>query len=132
MEYYFKDIIGKEENICSVKNIEFLINNLYTSDSKTIANVFNKYFINVGSTLAMNMHYTTKPLLYVHSIDNCITIPVINFNQVKTITWAIKNSASGYEKLPASILKQCIDSYIDPFTCLINISRNFSKSVETS
>ena len=81
----------------------------------------------------MNMHYTTKPLLYVHSIDKCITIPEINVNEVKTITWAIKNSASGYEELPVSIpLKQCIDSYIDPFTCLINISRNFSKSVETS
>ena len=90
-----KNIIGKEENRCSVKNIEFLINNQYTSDSKTIANAFNKYFINVGSTLANNMHSTTNPLLYVHSIDKCITIPEINANEVKTITLAIKNSASG-------------------------------------
>ena len=68
------------------------------------------------------MHSTTNPLRYVHSIDECITIPEINANEVKTITLAIKNSASGYEELPASILKQCIDSYIEPLTCLINMS----------
>ena len=68
------------------------------------------------------MHSTTNPLRYVHSIDKCITIPEINANEVKTITLAIKNSASGYEELPASILKQCIDSYIEPLTCLINMS----------
>ena len=55
-------------------------------------------------------------------VDKCITIPEINANEVKTITLAIKNSASGYEELPASILKQCIDSYIEPLTCLINMS----------
>ena len=40
-----KNIIGKEENRCSVKSIEFLTNNQYTSDCKTIANAFNKYFV---------------------------------------------------------------------------------------
>ena len=69
-----------------------------------------------------NTHFTTNPLLYVHSIDKCITILHINVNEVKTIILAIKNCASGYEELPASILKQCIDSYIEPFTCLINMS----------
>ena len=68
------------------------------------------------------MHSTTNLLLYVHSIDTCITISEINVNEFKTITSAIKNSASGYEELPASILKQCSDSYIKPLTCLINMS----------
>ena len=58
----------------------------------------------------------------VHSIDKCIAIPEVNVNEVKTITLTIKNSASGYEEPPASILKQCIDLYIEPFTCLINMS----------
>ena len=68
------------------------------------------------------MHSTTNPLLCVHSIDKCTTIPEINVNEVKTITSVIKNSASGYEELPASIPMQCSDSYIEPFTCLINMS----------
>ena len=68
------------------------------------------------------MHSTTNPLRYVHSIYKCITIPEKNANEVKTITLAIKNSASGYEELPASIIKQCINSYIEPLTCIINMS----------
>ena len=64
----------------------------------------------------------TNPLRYVHGIDKCITVPEINANEVKTITSVIKISASGYEELPVSILKQCIDLYIEPLRCLINIS----------
>ena len=53
--YYYKKIFSEKKY--------FLINNQYTSDRKTIANAFNKYFINVGSTLANNMHFTTNPSL---------------------------------------------------------------------
>ena len=30
----------------------------------------------------------------------------------------------GYDEMPASILKQCLDTYIDPLTYLINLSIN--------
>ena len=116
VEYYKKNIIGKEDNRCSVRNIDFLINNQYISDSKVIANAFNMYFINVGSSLANNIHSTSNPLLYVQSTEKCMTIPEIHANEVNTIISAIKNSASGYDELPTSILKQCIDSYIEPLT----------------
>ena len=43
-------------------------------------------------------------------------------DEVRTIISAIKNSASGYDELPASILKQCSDSYLEPLTLLINLS----------
>ena len=36
----------------------------------------------------------------------------------------MKNSSPGYDEIPASILKQCIDTYIDPLTYLINLSIN--------
>ena len=34
----------------------------------------------------------------------------------------MNNSSAGYDKLPASIMKQCIGSYIEPLTFLINQS----------
>ena len=37
---------------------------------------------------------------------------------------SLKNSSPGYDEMPASILKQCIDTYIDPLTYLINVSIN--------
>ena len=43
-------------------------------------------------------------------------------DEVRTIISAIKNSASGYHELPASILKQCSDSYLEPLTLVINLS----------
>ena len=121
MEYYFLNIIGKEDNRCSVRKIDFLINNQYISVSKVIANAFNVYFINVGSSLANNIHSTSNPLLYVQSTEKCMTIPEIHVTEVNTIISAMKNSASGYE-LPTSILKQSIDSYIKSLTCVINMS----------
>ena len=117
-----KNIIGKEDKRCSVRNIDFLINNQYISDSKVIANAFNMYFINVGSSLANNIHSKSNPLLYVQSTDKCMAIPEVHVNEVNTIISAMKNSASGYDELPTSILKQCVDSYITPLTCLINMS----------
>ena len=34
----------------------------------------------------------------------------------------MNNSSAGYDELPASIMKQCIGSYIEPLTFLINQS----------
>ena len=39
-----------------------------------------------------------------------------------SIISAIANSASGYDELPASLLKQCIKTYNEPLTYLINMS----------
>ena len=99
-----KIIISKEDNRHSEKHTCFLINNQYISDSKIIANTFNNYFVYVGSSLAKNIQTETNPLQYFESIENNIHIPEINMDEVRTIISAIKNSASGYDELPASIL----------------------------
>ena len=69
-----------------------------------------------------NIQTETNPLQYFESIKNSIHIPDINMDEVRTIISAIKNSASGYDELPASILKQCLDSYLEPLTLLKNLS----------
>ena len=46
-----KKIINKEDNRYSAKDIVFFINRQYISDGKIIANTFNNYFVNVGSSL---------------------------------------------------------------------------------
>ena len=43
-------------------------------------------------------------------------------DEVRTIISAITNSAPGNDELPASILKQCMDSYLEPLTHLIYLS----------
>ena len=117
-----KNISSKEDNRHSGKHICFLINNRSTSDSIIIANTFNNYFIHVRSSLVKNIQTETNSLQYIESIENSIHIPEINMDKVRTIISAITNSASGYDELPASILKQCSDSYLEPLTKL-SISR---------
>ena len=98
------------------------MNNQYISDRKIIANTFNNYFVHVGSSLEKNINTKTYPLQYFESIKNSIHIPEINMDEVRTMISVITNSASGYDELPASILKQCSDSYLEPSTFLINLS----------
>ena len=45
-------MIGKVDQNRVNKHTTFLINNNYSSDTQKIANHFNEYFINVGSSLA--------------------------------------------------------------------------------
>ena len=68
------------------------------------------------------MQADINPLLYVQNIESSLNIPEINTHEISTIISAITNSASGYDELPASILKQCSETYIEPLTYLINMS----------
>ena len=76
----------------------------------------------MGSSLTKNIQTATDPLHYIESVENIIHIPEINMDEVRTIISAITNSASGNDELPASILKQCMDSYRESLTHLINLS----------
>ena len=46
-------MIGREDGRYSMNQINFLINGKYISNSNTIANSFNNYFINVDHYLAV-------------------------------------------------------------------------------
>ena len=72
--------------------------------------------------MARNIQTETNPLLYVDIPDQCLHIPEINSEEVKTILSNIPNSSSGYDELPASITKQCTNLYLEPLTLLINMS----------
>ena len=79
-----KNLIGKEDNKCSMNQIDFLINGQYVSDRKTIANTFNDYFINVGSSLASSIQSEIDPLLYFNLIINIfmsLKLAYLKYNQ---------------------------------------------------
>ena len=53
---------------------------------------------------------------------NSIVIPEITREHVRRVVKSLKCIVPGWDGLPASIGKQCIDSYIKPLTILINVS----------
>ena len=70
----------------------------------------------------INIQTETDPIHYIESLENSIYIPEIYMDEVRTIISAITHPASCNDELPASILKQCTDSYLQPLTHLINLS----------
>ena len=106
-------MIGEEDNRYSLNHIDFLlINGQYISDSKTIANSCNNYFINIGGSLASSIKSENDPLLYLQTNKKSIYIPEIDKSEIESIISSINNSSACYDELPASIMKQCIGSYI--------------------
>ena len=80
------------------------------------------FFTTVGSILANKIDDFINPLSYVNGTMNSIVIPEITQAQVRRVVKSLKCSALGWDGLPASVGKQCIDSYIEPLTILINMS----------
>ena len=59
---------------------------------------------------------------YVDNIMNSIVISYVSCMDIKTTILSFKNSSPGYDELPASIVKQCIDNYVVPLTYIVNMS----------
>ena len=99
-------------------------NKTYFTDHKIIANSFNGYFINVGSSLANKINCTVDPILYAQRHVNNIYITEVSESEIRNIIQDLKNSEAGYDELPSSILvKTCVSYiYIKPLTHLINMS----------
>ena len=64
------------------------------------------------SILANKIDDSVNPLSYVNGSMNYIVIPEITQAQVRRVVKSLKCSAPGWDGLPASVGKQCIDSYI--------------------
>ena len=45
-------------------------------------------------------------------VDNFINSIVVSCMDIKTTILSLKNSSPGYDELPISIAKQCIDNYV--------------------
>ena len=116
-----KSIIGKNSSY-SKRKLKFTINNESVSDSQTIANELNNVFTNIGPALAVNITCSVDLMSYVDNIMNSIVISYVSCMYVKDTIESLKNSSPGYDELPASIAKQCLDNYVVPLTYIINMS----------
>ena len=99
---------------------EFIIDNDSTTNLVTIANLFNDLFVNVGKNLADNIESIIDPLKYIANNVYSINTIEITEDEIMNIISAMKNSAAGFDELPAFIMKQCSKFYyVMYFRCLI-------------
>ena len=117
-----RKLICKDNGHNMTNNIDFVIDKSIVADKTKIANGFNDYFVNVGSTLSSKIHCNVKPLSYVEANPNSMVIPNLTVGDIINAISSLNNSSAGYDEMPASILKKCIDEYITPITYLVNLS----------
>ena len=109
----------------------------YTKDTSALAEEFNNFFVSVGERAA---HASTQ-LAEVHGLasptmsscmepqddDLFVFKPVSSTDVQKVITQMPNNKSPGYDKVPVSVIKDCLPSILPTITSLINCS--FEKSV---
>ena len=116
-----KTIIGKHTNNLERK-MSFSIKDAIVTDNQIIANEFNNFFVSIGPKLAHDLSSDVNPLSYVNNVVNSIVIPTITTLEVRNIISSTKNSSPGWDDIPATIAKKCIEYYINPLTHIINNS----------
>ena len=94
------------------------------TNPKDIADRFNKFFTNIGPTLAKSISKSSSlPLKYLNEkIKESVLFSPVLENEVKNILMLLKNSAAGWDGFDVQIIKQIKDFIISPFTHICNLS----------
>ena len=104
------------------KQVSFLIDIEYVTDSLQIANALNNCFVSIGSRLAKVIVSDVNPLSYVTNNVNSIAILDVTCDQVRNVISSLNNSSAGYDELPPFVAKSCVDGFIEPITYMVNES----------
>ena len=73
-------------------SIDFVIDRSIVSDKTKIANGFNGYFVNVGSTLSSNIYCNVNPLSYVEANPNSMVTPSLTVGDIINVISTLNNS----------------------------------------
>ena len=118
-----KDIINKNSKK-SQKLPKITINGQLCENPQNIAEAFNKYFANIGSTLDRKIpHSNEYPLKFIksnHTIN--LFLEPTTTSEIDKIIDKLKNCAVGWDQLPAFIFKE----NKDPLSGILNHIMNLS------
>ena len=78
--------------------------------------------MSIEKRLSDKIHSNVDPLTYLIPNEHNFGLPIIQEKEVRNIIMALKNTASGYDSIVGSIMKQCVDSYITQLKHIINLS----------
>ena len=103
---------------------KFVSNGETLEDGKSIANKFNDFFVNVGSSLAKTIPLSPKnPTDYMmQNIDTIFNINSVTEDEIVKTMGQFKDSAAGWDSLKPSIINN-IKEYVKlPLACICNLS----------
>ena len=94
------------------------------NDDKTIADNFNKFFVNVGPSLASKIpSNNTDPLSYMNPRNpNSIFLAPVDKAEIVKIIKNLKNGSPGWDTISSKVVRQCYEYFIDPLTYIANLA----------
>ena len=122
-----KEIINKKNNHSHPPSLK--INNKEITDKLSIANTFNKYFVNIGPQLASSIKPNqNSPLHYLNDANpgSIFLIPVTD-HEVEKIIKNMKISSPGWDSISGKVIKATYQSFIMPLTHVLNASISCGK-----
>ena len=118
-----KMIINKNKNMSVTKRF---LHNGKIVDGKEIADRFNNFFVNVGSTLAKAIPPVSKsPTEYIkENMMNCFYIRPVTEIEIVNIISDFKDSAAGWDELKPSVIRGIKEFIKMPLRHICNLSFN--------
>ena len=122
-----KQVINKSKQT-SIQQ-KFFVNGQITNEKKKIAEHFNNFFVNIGSTLSSKIpNVTTDPISYINCENiNSFHLREVSKQEVSNIIKSLKNSGAGYDGIKASLLKETFNLYAQPLVhiCKLSITQGY-------
>ena len=100
----------------------FSIDNEIIDSSEKIAIEFHNFFVSIGHNLAKDITCNVNPFIYVNSVNKSIVVQHVSVAQVRNVITSLKDSSLRWDHHSPFVMKQCVDTYVDPITVLINNS----------
>ena len=72
-----------------------------------------------------NIACNVNPLIYVNSVHDSIVVQHVSVAQVRNVITSLKDSSPGWDHLSPFVMKQRVDTYVEPITVLINNPLNY-------
>lgn len=119
-----KEVINKNKNKNKSISSKFVIDNNIISDNNVIAETFNKFYVNIGPSLAKKIPNCHKnPLSYINKhVSESMLLHAVDNNEVQNIITSLKEASPGWDNIHAKIIKCTYNLFLDQLTHILNLS----------
>ena len=103
---------------------KFVFDGNVVTDGETIAENFNKFYINIGPSLAAKLPHSPKsPISFMPAANpSSMFVEPVSPEEITKIIKALKNSSAGWDSIHAKIVKITYNKYLTALNHVLNLS----------
>lgn len=118
-----KEVIGNKKTVSSFPK-RLISNGEEITDAKTIAEIFNKFFVNVGPKLASAIPNTQRKFdAYINRNQENMKQETLTDKELTDAFLSLKiNKSPGYDDISSNVVKNCQDQLFEPLKHIFSIS----------